>query len=118
MRLTTEGTDLHGKESVVSASRSPDLFGVAPLPCHSVFSVVQRFLLIRDDAFNHGRHGSTRKGIDGGTTGVEWRNLTNDPNFEQLAGFPLLAWGLEVVAEDAGESRLDNVAGIAGKSQM
>ena len=71
-----------------------------------------------DNAFNHGRHGSTRKGINGGATGVECRNLTNDPKFEQLAGFPLLAWGLEVVAEDAGESRLDNVAGIAGKSQM
>ena len=118
MRLTTERTDLHGKESVVRASRSPDLFGVAPLPCHSVFSVVQRFLLIRNNATNHGRHGSTRKGINGAATGVECRNLQNDPKLEQLAGFPLLAWGLEVLAEDTCESRLDNVAGIAGKSQM
>ena len=43
----------------------------------------------------------------GRATGVECRNLQNDPKLEQLAGFPLLAWGLEVVAEDAGESRLD-----------
>ena len=42
-----------------------------------------------------------------GATGVDWRNLTNDPNFEQVAEFPLLAWRLEVVAENAGESRLD-----------
>ena len=54
----------------------------------------------------------------GGATGVKCRNLTNDPKFGQLVGFPLLTWGLQVVAEDAGESRLDNVAGIAGKSQM
>ena len=54
----------------------------------------------------------------GGPTAVGWRNLTNDPKFDQLAGFPLLAWGLEVVAENAGDERLDNVAGIVGKSQM
>ena len=59
----------------------------------------------------------TKRG-HGGATGLEWRNLKNDPKAEQLARFPLLAWGLEVVAEDAGESQLDNVAGIAGKSQM
>ena len=49
---------------------------------------------------------------------VEIRRTKNEPKLEQLAGFTLLAWRLEVVAEDAGESRLDNVAGIAGKSQM
>ena len=62
--------------------------------------------------------GNGTKRSHGGATGVECRNLQNEPKLEQLAGFPLLAWGLEVVAEDAGESRLDNVAEIAGKSQM
>ena len=65
------------------------------------------------------RHGGVvlagASGCFGEDTGDGWRNLTNDPKFEQLAGFPLLAWGPEAVAEDAGESRLDNVAGIAGK---
>ena len=75
------GTDLHGKDSYRNCKRG-------------------------GNAFEHGQLAMERSSHEG-ATGVECGNLTNDPNFEQLAGFRLLAWGLEVVAEDAGESRLD-----------
>ena len=50
-------------------------------------------------------HGTKRS--HGGARGVEGRNLTNDPKFEQLAGFRLLAWGSNIAAENRGASRLD-----------